>query len=584
VCPGQTTIPDRPPDTIIVTGTYEPIPLEDSDRSVTVAPLDPASRILFNDPTGLLRLDSSVDLEARGPNNTQTDISIRGGTFGQTLVLWNGLRLNDVQTGHFNLDTPVPLESIERVEVLKGAGSTLYGSDAVGGVVNFVSQPPEIDEVRLRLAVGNFGVNEQHLEISLVRFGWSEEIAADRDFSSGFRPDRDYRNLSIASVTHHVGRLGATDIMLAISDRPYGADQFYGDYPSWERTKSWFAGVHQSLGESTEVDFSYRRHTDLFVLYRDDPALFTNRSVLDTWEFALRRRHRLSRNTTLHYGTDGSYDSIDSSNLGIHARGRVAGYGSVDFRALRRLSLNLGAREEVYRGLLHQFSPSITGGFWLSPKLRLRGGSSHAFRLPSFTDLYYSDPANVGSPNLKPEQAWSHEAAVEWRPTSDIMAETAVFQRRESNDIDYFRASPDDIWRAANLQSLRATGVETSVHARLRKAGELTVSYTALRLRTDSPAGLLSKYTSNYPMHDGVVSYQALLGRLAMLRTRFGAIQRSGEDPYVLWDVGVARPQGRIRPYVQFANLTNTSYQEIPGVVMPGRSVIGGVELQTRLK
>ena len=194
-----------------------------------------------------MRLDPSIDLQARGPNNIQTDISIRGGTFGQTLVLWNGLRLNDVQTGHFNLDTPVPLESVERVEILKGAGSTLYGSDAVGGVVNFVSQPPEIDEVRLRLSAGNFGVNEQHLDISLVRLGWSEEIAADRDFSSGFRPDRDYRNLSIASVTHHVGRLGATDIMLAISDRPYGADQFYGDYPSWERTKSWFAGVHQSL-------------------------------------------------------------------------------------------------------------------------------------------------------------------------------------------------------------------------------------------------------------------------------------------------------------------------------------------------
>jgi iron complex outermembrane receptor protein len=575
---------DQPVETIIVTGTYEPIPLEESDRAVTVVPLDEERRILFNDPTSLLRLDPSVDLEARGPNDIQTDISIRGGTFGQTLVLWNGLRLNDVQTGHFNLDTPVPLESIERVEILKGAGSTLYGSDAVGGVVNFVSLPPEIDEVRLRLSVGNFGVNEQHLEISLLRWGWSEEIAADRDFSSGFRPDRDYRNLSIASVSHHVGRLGVTDIILAISDRPYGADQFYGDYPSWERTKSWFAGIHQDLGESTEVDFSYRRHTDLFVLYRDDPQLFTNRSVLDTWQGALRRLRRLAKNTTLHYGADGSYDSIHSSNLGIHARGRVAAYGSLDFRALRRFSLNVGAREEVYRGLLHQFSPSVTGGVWLSPKLRLRAGSSHAFRLPSFTDLYYQDPANVGSPNLKPEQAWSYETAAEWRPSASVLAEAAVFQRRESNDIDYFRASPDDIWRAANLQSLRATGVETSLRVRLQKAGDLTVSYTALRLRTDSPAGLFSKYTSNYPMHDGVVSYQVLFGRAVMLRTRFGAIQRSGEDPYGLWDFGVARPQGRVRPYVQFANLTNTSYQEIPGVVMPGRSVIGGVELQARLK
>ena len=385
-------------------------------------------------------------------------------------------------------------------------------------------------------------------------------------------------------MTHHTGAIGATDIMLGISDRPFGADQFYGNYPSWERTKSWFAGIRQSLGKSTEIDFSYRRHTDLFVLYRDQPEVFTNRHVLETYQESLRRWRRLARNTTLHYGTDGSYDSIHSSNLGIHARGRVAGYASLDFRALRRFSLNVGVREEVYRGLLHQFSPSVTGGLWLSPKLRFRAGSSHAFRLPSFTDLYYQDPANIGSPNLKPEEAWSYEGAAEWRPSARILAQTTVFQRRETNGIDYFRQSAADIWRAANLQNLRATGVESSARMNLREAGELTVSYTALRLHTNMPAGFESKYSSNYPIHDGIVSYQAMLGQIVLLRTRFGAIQRSGEDPSVLWDIGLAWGKGNVRPFVQLANLTNTSYQEIPGVIMPGRTVIGGVEFRRAFK
>lgn len=583
-CFGQTAPSPQLTETVIVTGAYEPIPLEESDRSVTALTIEKSRQILFPDLTAFLRLDPSVDLQARGPNGAQTDISIRGGAFGQTLVLWNGFRMNDAQTGHHNLDTPIPMESVGRVEILKGAGSTLYGSDAVGGVVNFVSQPPEVSEARLRLGAGNFGVNQQHVGVSLAGNAWAEELTADRDFSSGFRFDRDYRNLAIASVTRHTGRFGATDVMLGVSDRQYGADQYYGNYPSWERTKSWFAGARQAVGESTEVSFSYRRHTDLFVLYRDAPALFTNRTILDTWQAALRRRRRLAGNAALNYGADASYDSIHSSNLGVHARGRAAAYASIDFRTLRRFSLNVGAREEVYRGLFHQFSPSVTGGVWVSPKLRFRAGASHAFRLPTFMDLYYADPSHVGSPHLKPEEAWSYEGAVEWRPTGRLLAQTTVFERRETNDIDYFRPSRDEIWRAANLQKLRATGVETSVHTSLAKAGELTVSYTAMRIRTDSPPGLESKYTSNYPMHDGVLSYWTLLGRAVLLRTRIGAIQRSGKDPYALWDVGLAWGRGAIRPYLQLANITNASYQEIPGVIMPGRSITGGIEFRAKLK
>jgi iron complex outermembrane receptor protein len=577
-------LPPQPVETVIVTGVYEPIPLEESDRSVTVLVIAQEHDVLFNDPTGFLRLDPTVDLQARGPNNIQTDVSIRGGTFGQTLVLWNGLRLNDAQTGHHDLDTPIPLESVDRVEILKGAGSTLYGSDAVGGVVNFISRPPEISEVRLRTSVGNFGVNQQHVELTLLQNGWTEDLTADRDFSSGFRFDRDYRDLSIASLSHHNGSLGATDIMLAISDRPFGADQFYGDYPSWERTKSWFAGIRQTFGASTEVDLGYRRHTDLFVLYRDQPQAYTNRHVLDTYQGALRRRRRLGGNTELHYGTDGSYDSIQSSNLGAHTRGRAAAFGAVDFRALGRFSLNLGAREEVYRGLRHQFSSSVTGGLWVSPRLRLRGGVSHAFRLPSFTELYYHDPATIGSPNLQPEQAWSSEVAAEWRPAGRILAQTTLFQRRERNDIDYVRESASDPWQAANLGRLRATGVEASLQIPLHESDQLTLSYTGMRLRTDSEPGLLTEYTSNYPVHNGTLNYQGTFARLFLLRTRLGVLQRTGRDPYPLWEVAVARARGRIRPYVQFANLTNTAYQEIPGVPMPGRAVVGGIEIRAKLK
>ena len=127
---------------VVVTGAYSPVPLEEANRNIRSLDLRRLS-LVSNTFADLLKLDSSVDLRERAPNLLQSDISIRGGGFGQTLILLNGLRLNDAQSGHHNLDVPVAADAVERIEILKGSGSTLYGSDAVGGVVNFITSKPE---------------------------------------------------------------------------------------------------------------------------------------------------------------------------------------------------------------------------------------------------------------------------------------------------------------------------------------------------------------------------------------------------------------------------------------------------------
>jgi iron complex outermembrane receptor protein len=229
-------------DSIVVTGTWEPLNLDELDRSVTVLPLR-ADTLLMNSWMDALRLDASLDLGERAPNGVQSDVSIRGASFGQTLVLLNGIRISDAQSGHHNMDLPIPPEGIARVEVLHGSGSTMYGSDAVGGVINVITDPPESSEFSLRTAAGNFGVNQERGSLSLVHSNLAEQIAFSRDFSSGFRPDRDYRNLAIDSATHWLSPLGASDVTLAYDDRPFGADQFYGNFNSWEDTKTWFASL-----------------------------------------------------------------------------------------------------------------------------------------------------------------------------------------------------------------------------------------------------------------------------------------------------------------------------------------------------
>src|SRR5207253_7791651 len=120
--------PEPKHETIVVTGVYEPVAIDEVDRSVRILPVK-GEELLSNTLVDLLRLDPSLDLRERAPNGVQTDLSIRGGTFGQTLVLVDGQRMNDAQSGHHNMDIPLPLEAISRIEVLRGCGSTLYGSD-----------------------------------------------------------------------------------------------------------------------------------------------------------------------------------------------------------------------------------------------------------------------------------------------------------------------------------------------------------------------------------------------------------------------------------------------------------------------
>ena len=575
--PPQTVAPPRQ-ESIVVTGIAEPVPLAEADRDVSVAQLPEQQLPLYGSWFDLLQLDPALDLQERAPGGFQADLSIRGATFGQTLVLLNGMRINDVQTGHFNLDLPIPFEMITSMEVLKGSGATLYGSDAIGGVVNVLTQQIAHPEFRLLTGAGNFGFNQEHAIASYGRSWWQLEIAAARDFSTGFITDRDYRNLALSALSTVKTKLGATALLFAYSDRPYGADQFYGPYPAWERIKTWYGSAQQDFGENTQADFSYRRHTDLFVLFRDDPQIYTNRHLEDTFVGDLRRHDKLPWHGVLSYGVQGLSESIHSTNLGVHSRTRGSGYVFYDLRTVRRFSFSAGIREEVYGAHQVATSPSVSGAAWLSARFKLRASVNRAFRLPSFTDLYYSDPDDLGNPNLKPESATTYEAGLDGYFTTKLHAAVTVFQRRDTNLIDYVRANSNEPWQAENFDKLRFTGVETSVVYDLRPDQHFSVSFSGLQGVNQSTELLESKYAFNFPVHTGILEWRGVIVKNVIARTRIGVVDRIGQNAYALWDASAGYGAGRFRPYLQLTNLMNADYQEIPGVVMPGRGIVGGME------
>jgi iron complex outermembrane receptor protein len=582
-------------ETVAVTGTFTPVPVQNIDRSITV--LDTREQpLLYTHWVDYLQLDPSIDLQERAADGVQADLTIRGSTFEQTLVLLNGLRMDDVQTSHHDLDLPLPTGALARIEVLPGAGSMLYGSDAMAGTVNFITGPPQYSQAQAGAAIGNFGTNQETFSAGFVASRLDEELDVARDFSTGFMPDRDYRSLTIFSNTGARTALGRSLIMLGLGDKPFGANDFYGDYPEWERTKSWFAGLKQDLGKKTEFDFGYRRHTDEFKLFRSpsDPGYFPyeNNHIDQSLQGAVRRTEKLGQNASLFYGGEGFYESIHSNNLGDHWRTRSAGYIDYDVRALRRFSFSLGAREEVFDTNGSKFSPTLTGGVWLKPGWKVRASASRAFRLPSYTDLYYSDPVNKSNPNLLPETSWGYEGGLLWDQGRRYKAEVTVFERRDKNDIDWvaFSSSPvsaSNPYQAENIARLNFTGVEASFGgsfgARLQRQ-QINVAYTGVYSAEGPLPGRISEYAFNYPSNDAVVRWQGTLPGKVVARSRIGVVKRYGSDPYALWDASVGREFKMVDAHLAFSNLTNTGYQEIPGVAMPGRSVIFGMDVFVRGK
>ena len=284
------------------------------------------------------------------------------------------------------------------------------------------------------------------------------------------------------------------------------------------------------------------------MLYRDDPEVFTNRHALESYQAALRRRNRIKKNVQVFYGLEGFRDAIISNNLGDHTRGRVAPYAAVDVRALRRFSLSMGMREEAYKSFQAQFCPTLSGGYWLNSHFKLRAGLSRAFRVPSFTDLYYHDPGNRGSVDLKPESAWTDEAGLDWNEGRRVRGSLTVFERHDREVIDYIYQPSISVWQAANIQQIRFNGVEASAGVLLRGARRLDLRYTGLYGSRQPLGGLQSRYVFNYPIHSAAVSYESTLPGKLVCRTRLGILKRYQRDPYALWDLYLVEEKFRLHP------------------------------------
>ncbi len=609
----QTTYELEP---IIVTGSRISSKLPEVLRSITIITNKEIKELPVHSISELLSYSLSVDIRQRNLYGVQADPSIRGASFEQVLILVDGVKVSDPQTGHHSLNIPLTLDDVERIEILRGHGSSLYGANAFGGVINIITKEvgtglkPAPTEVSgsygsygtYAIALNQSTQNARTKHCPTIHF--NTRLSMGYQKSDGYKYDTDFNNLNLWAKTK-IGN--SIDISLGCQDKKFGAYEFYGHSPSWERTRTKFGSIKVSSicrGDSRitpqlliEPTVHYREHYDKFVYIREEPDIYTNYHTNYKYGGELLVLTSLGTLGHLAFGGDigeeriestGIRGGVESSALGYHNRQNVALYSEYQFNVGKvPLHMNTGARADYNSQYKWNFSPSASLSYLLSDKFKLRASCGKTFRAPTFTELYYEDPSNIGDPDLLTEKAISYELGIDY-----FVFSGTLFARNEDNLIDWVKPKSDTLapWQVKNIRKAKVMGAEMLIGLEIGKWAHLTIPYTTIQteaVRTTAvilseaknllfsdDSKYISKYALNYPEHmlafkwSSEFSYQSWK-LFANTATTFKS--RVGEAGYWVSSAKVSTQISEVSFFFEVKNLLDTKYEEISGIELPGR-------------
>lgn len=529
-----------------------------------------------------------VDLLARSP--AQADVAVRGGGFEQVLVLVDGVRVSDAQTGHFDLDLALPLDEVERIEILRGPGSALYGADAFGGVINIITRRPERPEVGGRLEGGSFGSLGATATARYIGDAVRVGATAEHRRSDGHRPGTDYE--ITAAHAHFEAPLRGRPLRarVGLARRDFGAAKFYtspeASFDEFEATRTFSLMVGWDAPSPAsfviEPRLSVRRHDDDFLLERDDPDFYRN--VHRSWQLGGEvTARREGERASLAVGGEAYRDILESTNLGDREEQRAALFAEAATGQTGGSLLSAGLRADWHSAYGAVLAPSLAVAHWLHPDLHVRASLSRAFRAPTWTDRFYSDPANVGDPELEPEHGWEGELGAELAAGQATLS-LSGFLRTTEDLIDWARpagAEPDDPWRTMNIETATFRGLELSVEGVRAGSTRLAGRVSLLAFDAETGGGLESKYALRPLTREAALDVQppTVGGVTLFLRTTYA--RRAREEAHVRLDGRLSRPFGSARLFLDATNLTDTDYLDVSAMPAAGAAVSLGLEWRT---
>ncbi len=541
-----------------IVGQKSPTLLEELPRMVAVVTqkeIECAPSLSISDQ---LRYISNIDVKQRGKSGIQSDISIRGGSFDQSMILFNGTNISDPQSGHLSLFLPMEVDAISRVEILNGPAAQLYGANAFSGAVNFVTIPSETPSAKITAEYGDYGFLNfsATLNYSLGKIRNLLSIGSSR--SDGYVSNTDFKKQNIFYQALYPIKEGTFDLQFGYSDRAFGANGFYTPkYPDqFEENQMTFVSASFTTGSRIKFQskVSWRRHRDKFELFREDDEWYriqngitisndTARTKYDTISWYSNHNHHIndvfcidlsvetkSRIGTTSVGANLRSENILSTNIGydrsilIPVRGYPGVYYSksdsrsifnlfteqtIDFKpffiaAGASLHWNSYMPDEVH------FLPGIDFRYDINRFFSAIASYNYTIGLPTFTDLHYKDPNNEGNLDLKPYSQNSFEGGLRFNYEANLST-VSYFYNTGKNIIDWVWFSDRNIYRPVNIANSSTQGIEVSgLHNFARQFGSdfiiqsIRVNYTYLDLNRNIP-GDAEKYVNARQMFSAML-------------------------------------------------------------------------------
>ena len=577
-------------DEVVVSESKIDIPFSKKYRSVEVIDSKSIVESGVNNVVDLLQQVSGVDLRRRGVPGTQADLYIRGGGFDQTLLLIDGMKMDDIQTGHHTLNLLLPIQLIERIEIIKGPASRIFGQNAFNGAINIVTKTlPKSDKKLFEVMVSNptFGSFKQFGFLInsrlLLKEKFNAQLTFSRSKSDGYRYNTDYSNDFFFFKSEIKTKKNPINITSGFTEKKFGANGFYAS-PSavdqYEETQASFVGI-STVFDSEKLlirpKLYWRRGQDEYIYIRNNPSVYRNLHITNKiyLDFSFSKLFDSSR---LNFGIDLSSSSISSNNLGKHNRFTSSLYADYTFKTKdNKLSFSPGFSVSNFSDMSTHFFPGVDIGFDLSEKINLYANYGKTYRIPTYTDLYYSDRNTIGNPNLNPEHAITNEIGIKYS-NENIDISSSYFLRKSSNIIDYVKQSEQDKWEATNIRNLDTNGFDFNFLFKISPNNSLRLGYTYLFDKSYVSEVNYSRYAINSLRHQ-------LNTRLALkysnkithtLINRFG--ERSNNVSHIVYDSNLKyQLSNNSYFFINVNNIFNEEYYETNLVPMPGRNFLLGV-------
>lgn len=612
-----------------VTGSRAPLTQRQQSRMVTVLSREEIQAAPVQSVNDLLKYVAGVDVRQRGPLGAQADISVRGGNYEQIDVLLNGVSVRDPQTGHNSFDFPVDKLAIERVEILSGPAARVYGASSLLGAINIVTRMPEESGLDATAGAGSYGTVTLGARANVAAKGWNNALSASYTCSDGYLRNTagglntDYKTGKAFYQGRYQDSWVTAHWHAGVSVKDFGSNNFYSlsSDNQFEHTLKTYVALRAEtrLGRLRLRPSAYWNHNeDRWEFFRDQPDRSPfNYHRSDVYGVALNAYFDWAMGRTA-FAADLRDEDLVSTTLGEPlARPRpIHGTDRHYTRGLNRSNLQLALEHNLFwRGLTlsagftavknswadmgMKVYPGLDVAWRLGERWKVYASTNSSLRLPSATELYYSQNGHAADKHLRPEELWAWELGARYVGRG-IEADLRGFHNRYANLIDWIDDGTTDeagqvVWKSVNFGKIKAWGAEANLRVDLaalfpsqRWLSALSASYCYMAQDHQEQAGIRSLYVLEYLRHKMTaglrlkplkrlavgVDYR-LQHRVGTYRDRQGQVHRYGT--YGVVDAHVAWQVPRWTLYLDATNLLARRYVDLGNVRQPGRWLMAGV-------